>query len=65
MNHPYAKEAKTGQQRAAARYDVVPNTTPTSTLVNAARVTSRGEEAEDVYIKAPSRQVSETGKVRK
>jgi hypothetical protein len=65
MSHPYAKEAKTGQQRADARYTPVPNTTPTGVLVDDARVTSRGEQAEDCYIAAPARQISQTGKVRK
>ena len=66
MAHPMKDQAKTGQERADARYDFPPNNSaPDSVLVNDAHVSSRGERAEDNYAAAPARQVSETGKVRK
>lgn len=66
MAHPFAPKAKTGQERADARYTFpANNTTPESELISAATVTSRGEKAFDDYTNAPPRQISETGKVRK
>jgi hypothetical protein len=66
MAHPYASKAKTGQELADARYDFPPNkSAPDSLLCKDAVVTSRGEQPEDNFTKAPSRQISETGKVRK
>ena len=66
MTHPYAKEAKTGQERADARYDVVPNRTPESPVIAEARKNPRGEVPDDNYAGAPARQVCNDGKhVRK
>lgn len=66
MAHPYDSEAKTGQERAKSRYTFPPNNSgPDSMLVKEAKVESRGERADDNFVGAPARQVSETGKVRK
>lgn len=66
MAHPFKSEAKTGQERADSRYSFpVSNPTPDGIVYDDAKVTSRGEKAEDNFIGAPARQVSETGKVRK
>lgn len=66
MAHPYAGKAKTGQELADSRYTFpAANQTPVSALVDAAKVDHRGEKAEDNFIGSPSRQVSETGKVKK
>lgn len=66
MAHPYADKAMTGQERADARYDFPPNQSdaPNSILCEDAKG-DRVEKAEDNFTKAPSRQISETGKVRK
>lgn len=66
MTHPYKSQAKTGQERADARYDFPPNNSgPDSILVKDAKVESRGERPEDNFVGSPARQVSESGKVRK
>jgi len=66
MAHPFKSEAKTGQELADSRYSFpVSNPTPDSLVAKEAKVESRGEKAEDNFIGAPARQVSETGKVRK
>ena len=66
MAHPYASKAKTGKERADARYDFPPNNSgPDSMLIKDAKVDERGEQAEDNFVGSPARQVSETGKVRK
>lgn len=66
MSHPMKSQAKTGQELAASRYTFPPNNSgPDSMLVKEAKVESRGERAEDNFVGAPARQVSETGKVRK
>lgn len=66
MAHPFKSEAKTGQELADSRYTFpASNPTPEGILVKDAKVESRGEKAEDNFVGAPARQVSETGKVRK
>lgn len=66
MAHPFKSEAKTGQELANSRYTFPPNNSaPNGIDFEDAKVTSRGEKAEDNFIGAPARQVSETGKVRK
>lgn len=66
MAHPYASKAKTGQELAKSRYSFSEtNPTPESALIADAKVEHRGEKAEDNYVSAPPRQISETGKVRK
>lgn len=66
MSHPMKSQAKTGQELAKSRYTFpASNSTPESLVAKESKVESRGEKAEDNYIGAPARQVSETGKVRK
>lgn len=66
MAHPYASKAKTGQETAKARYDFPPNSSPIpeSALIKVAKDDDRVEKAQDEFTKAPSRQISETGKVK-
>lgn len=66
MSHPMKSQAKTGQELAASRYTFpASNPTPESLVAKEAKVESRGEKAEDNFVGAPARQVSEIGKVRK
>lgn len=66
MSHPYDAKAKTGQERAAARYSAVPNKTPESPVLAEARKNPRGQVPDDEYAAAPARQVCNDGKhVRK
>lgn len=66
MAHPYASESKTGQELAKSRYSFsTTNETPGGVLAADAKVENHGEKADDNFIGAPARQVSETGKVRK
>jgi hypothetical protein len=66
MANPFKPQAKTGQERADARYDFPPNNSaPKGVVFEDAKVESRGERPKDNFIGAPARQVSETGKVRK
>lgn len=66
MAHPYASKAKTGQQLADSRYDFpANNSAPESLDFENSKVESRIEKAEDNFIGAPARQISETGKVKK
>jgi len=54
MAHPYASKAKTGQQIADARYDVVPNKTPGGPQIAAARKNTRETDGpEEVFTAAP------------
>ena len=66
MAHPYKSKAKTDQQRAAARYDTVPNKTPEGPLIAEARKNTRESDGpEEVFTAAPARQISNYGNVRK
>ena len=66
MSHPYKSKAKTGQQRADARYDVVPNKTPEGPVMADARKNTRESDGpEEVFTAAPPRQISNYGTVRK
>jgi len=66
MAHPYKSQAKTDQQRADARYDVVPNKTPEGPLIADARKNTRESDGpEEVFTAAPPRQISNYGTVRK
>lgn len=66
MAHPYKSKAKTGQQLADARYDVVPNKTPEGPVIAAARKNTRETDGpEEVFTAAPPRQISNYGNVRK
>jgi hypothetical protein len=66
MAHPMKDKVKTDQQRADARYSFpAGDDAPESALMEAAKVTQRGAKAEDNFAGARSRQVSETGKVKK
>lgn len=66
MAHPYQSKAKTGQQRADARYDVVPNKTPPGPMIAAASKNTRDSDGpEEVFTAAPARQISNFGNVRK
>ena len=66
MTHPFKYKAKTGQQLADARYDVVPNKTPEGPQIAAARKNTRETDGpEEVFTAAPARQISNYGTVRK
>lgn len=66
MSHPYKSKAKTGQQRADARYDPVPHKTPDDPVLDAARKNTRESDGpEEVFTAAPARQISNYGNVRK
>lgn len=66
MAHPFAPKAKTGQERADARYDAVPNKTPEGPQIAAARKNTRETDGpEEVFTAAPARQISNYGTVRK
>jgi hypothetical protein len=66
MAHPYKSQAKTDQQRADARYDVVPNKTPEGPVMAAARKNTRESDGpEEIFTAAPPRQISNYGTVRK
>lgn len=66
MTHPYKIRAKTGQQLAASRYSPVPNKTPMSDpVLDDAESNPRGQVADEVFNGAPTRQISNSGKVRK
>jgi hypothetical protein len=66
MANPFKSKAMTGQQRADARYDVVPNKTPEGPEIAAARKNTRESDGpEEVFTAAPARQISNYGTVRK
>ena len=66
MAHPFAPKAKTGQQRADARYDPVPHKDPKDPVLEAARKNTRESDGpEEVFTAAPARQISNYGNVRK
>lgn len=65
MAHPYKSQSKTNQQRADARYDVVPNKTPASPVLAEARLNPKGQVPDETYAGSPARQVCSDGKVRK
>lgn len=65
MTHPFKSQSKTGEQRADARYDTVPNKTPASPVLAEARKNPKGQVPDELYAGAPARQVCNDGKVRK
>jgi hypothetical protein len=66
MAHPYKSKAKTGQQRADARYDMAPTKDPADPVLDAARKNTRDSDGpEEVFTAAPARQISNYGSVRK
>lgn len=65
MSHPYDAKAKTGQERADARYSFPPNKTPETPLLAEAEKNPRGQVPDPQYNGAPMRQVCNDGKVRK
>lgn len=61
MAHPYDKQAKTGQQRADARYDQTVKKVPDPVYMADAR---KVEMPEETWTTSPGRQISNMGKVR-